>query len=87
MADVRVIATGPNGIVLSTVSTAPGGRYQFGNLLPGTYVVSVVQPKGYISTNPDSVTLTLDHDARRTLSFGQFPMSGTVYLPLLVQRR
>ena len=69
-----------DGQVVANATTDAGGRYTFGDLVPGTYVVQVVPPGGYyLSPQAQGSNGTLDSDvdpttgqsAPITLSSGQ----------------
>jgi hypothetical protein len=85
--DVKIVMVIPGGEVISTLSAAPDGRYQFGNLVAGTYQLSEVQPKGYAGTSPDSMTVVLTAGAQKSASFGEYPSATKMYLPLVLRKR
>ena len=65
--NVEVILSGTDGAgnpVTDTTITDPTGMYMFGDLVPGTYTVSVVAPTDYMLTyNNEGVNDSLDSDA------------------------
>ncbi len=54
---VNLRANSGTGTILATVVTDSNGRYQFTNLLPGTYVAEIVPPAGVTSQSPTSPPL------------------------------
>jgi Tol biopolymer transport system component len=60
--DIDAITAGTQ--ILSTI-TAAGGAYSFTNLVPGTYIVQVTLPTGYIFTRQDTSADTADSDVDR----------------------
>ncbi|WP_311245653.1 carboxypeptidase-like regulatory domain-containing protein [Microbacterium sp. WCS2018Hpa-23] len=58
VAGVAVTATGPGGIVLTTVTGADGG-YSFPRLLSGDYEITITTPEGYVATGETSQNETV----------------------------
>jgi len=66
--------------LLTSTTTAVGGTYSFGNLLPNTYVVRFTAPSGYYFSPKDVVTTTedLDSDADATGKTAPITLAGGV---------
>jgi fimbrial isopeptide formation D2 family protein/uncharacterized repeat protein (TIGR01451 family) len=83
---ITVQLVGPSGTVVATSTTSPTGTYVFGDLLPGTYTVVVLDstlPTGMSATydldgTPDHrSTVTVAAGDRRTdVDFGYGPIGG-----------
>lgn len=85
-----VFDTGEPGISGVTVTLSTGastttdsnGEYSFTELPPGTYTVTETNPTDWLSTTPDTVTVTLAHNEDATVNFGDAQVgtiSGTVW--------
>lgn len=74
------IADGP---AVATTTTDANGLYLFDNLLPGTYIVGVVTPEGYLSSSVnagDPDTDTDDNDDNGVLTVGNETRSNPITL-------
>jgi uncharacterized protein (DUF2141 family) len=52
LADAEVTLTDASGAKIASSVTGEDGRYAFGKLLPGQYVISVALPEGYVAVEP-----------------------------------
>lgn len=57
------------GTIIATTTTGPDGSYRFDNLPAGTYTVEEVQPAGYGSSSPDTLTANLTAGATQRFDF------------------
>ncbi len=77
---VRVRAFGPNNLTLET-RTNDNGVYQFGNLLPGTYIVQVdaiTLPEDFEFTGDSAQTIDLQMEQVVTIDFGATEREKTI---------
>ncbi|HVU15093.1 MAG TPA: SdrD B-like domain-containing protein, partial [Phototrophicaceae bacterium] len=93
MKGVRVNLLDGLGNLLKSTTTDTQGNYTFENLLPGSYIVQVVLPKGYRFTTPDQGSDdTVDSDVNTstgrtpvtTLDYGEIDLTwdaGIVLVP------
>ena len=74
----------PDGAVFATTTTDPTtGLYLFNNLLPGTYIVGVVTPTGFVSSSVDAGdpdTDTDDNDDNGVVASGTETRSNPITL-------
>jgi hypothetical protein len=79
--ELRDAATGGQGY-LATTTTLADGTYSFAGLAPADYVVIETDPEAYISTTPNTLTVTVNNKAIQGLDFGDAlpaAVSGAVY--------
>lgn len=77
---VRVRVFGPNDLTLET-RTEDNGVYQFGNLLPGTYIVQVdgiTLPEDFLFTTDSARTVELQMEQVITIDFGATERERTI---------
>jgi uncharacterized protein (DUF2141 family) len=74
LAGVQVqLLNNSSGRLLATATTSSNGNFTFGNLATGTYVVTIVQPAGMITTTPPPGPATIVSATNVTgVSFGEF---------------
>jgi large repetitive protein len=84
LAGVTITLTGTNAQsqpVTLTVVTGPDGRYNFPNLVGGSYTLTQTQPNAYATATPNVVPVTLAGGGSETVDFGETDggISGFVY--------
>ncbi|HEV7403125.1 MAG TPA: SdrD B-like domain-containing protein [Chthoniobacteraceae bacterium] len=69
---------------ISTTTTGPDGRYTFGNLPPGSYIIRETQPLGYADTTPNDQPVTVAAPGPADVNFGEKlgSFSGKVFQDL-----
>ncbi|MCW5849558.1 MAG: hypothetical protein KIT87_05720 [Anaerolineae bacterium] len=74
---VTLVSPGPDNlfgtgddVTVATATTLPDGRYQFLGITPGTYQVRETDPAGFVSTTPNTVTVTAPLGGIGTANFG-----------------
>jgi uncharacterized repeat protein (TIGR01451 family) len=65
------------GQVVVTTTTTGDGVYLFSDVPPGAYLVEEVNPDGFVSTTPDSVSVSVASGSAETANFGDQQV-GTV---------
>ncbi|CRK62069.1 internalin, putative [Alloactinosynnema sp. L-07] len=68
---VTVILRDSAGTEIARTTTAPDGSYEFPNVPQGDYTVEEEQPKGYGSTTPNSVPVTVPAGGGAVVDFGE----------------
>lgn len=79
--ELRDAATGGQSYLAMTTTLADG-TYSFAGLAPADYVVIETDPEAYISTTPNTLTVTVNNKAIQGLDFGNAlpaTVSGAVY--------
>ncbi len=73
------------GVQVSATATGGDGRYEFGSLLPGLYVVREAQPAWLrFSSTPNEVTVNRPAGGAATADFGDWA-GRPMYLPLILR--
>ena len=70
------------GAVVATTTTAGDGSYTFMGVTPGSYTVKETDPSGYVSTSPNTVSITVPAGGAAGAQFGDVQsstLSGVVF--------
>ena len=62
--------------LIATTTTGSDGRYQVTDLLPRTYIVIEQDPLKYVSSTPNTVTVTVTPGGSATADFGDYQITG-----------
>ncbi|MGI9606029.1 MAG: SdrD B-like domain-containing protein, partial [Acidimicrobiales bacterium] len=90
---VTVNLLNSGGSQIASTTTAGGGNYGFGNLVPGTYTVQIVFPAGMVATTPnaggdDTIDSDIDNggEAATSLTSGESDttIDGGLYTPVSI---
>lgn len=65
------------GIIVAITTTGPDGSYNFPNLPPGDYTVVETDPTGYLSSTPNTQTVTVSAGGDERLNFGDYLLDRT----------
>lgn len=75
IAGVTVELRTMTGAVVATTTTASDGTYIFTGVVGGSYSVVERDPSGYVSTTPNTVSISVPAGGSATASFGDQPVS------------
>ena len=71
--------------LVDTVQTVGNGNYMFSGVGAGDYVVTEVNPNGFVSTTPDQVDITVPPGGSATANFGD-KAGYRIYLPYAMRQ-
>jgi protocatechuate 3,4-dioxygenase beta subunit len=68
---VTIILRDAGGNIIATTTTAADGTYRFDGIAPGTYTVEELQPTGYGSSTPNTLSVDVPLVGRSNVNFGE----------------